>query len=349
MRALKGRRARRAAVIFVAGVALSATACAQDAPQDVFRPAGPNAAKADELWDIVFPVAVVIFFVVEALLIYAVIRFRHRPGREAKQFHGNTRLEVVLTAVPALILAGVAVPTVGTIFDLAEEPQGALTVKVVARQFWWEYTYEDLGLTTANELHIPVDTPVRIKLEGGLTDQVDGSAEVIHSFWVPRLGGTQDVVPGRTNYITLEADRPGTFLGQCKEFCGLGHAYMRLRVIAQSQADFEEWADGLSDPATEPSATAGAQLFTEGAENISQPCATCHSVEATTASPTTGPNLEGFANRQTFAGGYLANNDENLSNWLADPAATKDGAKMPDVGLTQDQIDDVIAYLRSLE
>jgi cytochrome c oxidase subunit II len=348
MRASKSRSARRAMGLLVAALALIATACAEDAPQDVFRPAGPSAETADDLWNIVFPVAAVIFFVVEGLLIFAVIRFRHRPGRDAKQFHGNTRLEVVLTAVPALILAGVAVPTVGAIFDLAEEPPGAMSVKVVARQFWWEYTYEDLGITTANELHIPINTPVRIKLEGAVTDQVDGNAEVIHSFWVPRLGGTQDIVPGRTNLITLEADEPGTYLGQCKEFCGLGHAYMRLRVIAESQADFDEWAAGLSDEATE-SASAGAQLFAEGAENISQPCSTCHSVEATAPQPSTGPNLEGFANRQTFAGATLDNNDANLNEWLADPAAAKEGAKMPDVGLTQDQIDDLIAYLRTLE
>src|SRR5918992_1913908 len=336
---LKSRSARRALVVLLAGLALLATSCAQDAPQDVFRPAGPSAETADNLWNIVFPGAVAIFFIVEGLLIFAVIRFRHRPGREAKQFHGNTRLEVVLTAVPALILAGVAVPTVGAIFELAEEPEGAMSVKVVARQFWWEYTYEDLGITTANELHIPINTPIRIKLEGGVTDQVDQSAEVIHSFWVPRLGGTQDIVPGRTNLITLEADEPGTYWGQCKEFCGLGHAYMRLRVIAQSQADFDAWAAGLSDEATE-SATAGAQLFAEGAENISQPCSSCHSVEATAREPSTGPNLEGFANRETFAGATLNNNDANLNDWLADPAAPEEGAKMCDEGQAPDQNDD---------
>jgi cytochrome c oxidase subunit II len=349
VRALKSRSSRRApAALLVVALALLATACAQDAPQDVFKPAGPNAEKADDLWNIVFPVAAAIFFIVEGLLVFAVIRFRHRPGREAKQFHGNTRLEVVLTAVPALILAGVAVPTVGTIFDLAEEPAGAMSVKVVARQFWWEYTYEDLGITTANELHIPINTPVRIKLEGGVTDPVDGSAEVIHSFWVPRLAGTQDVVPGRTNLITLEADRPGTYFGQCKEFCGLGHAYMRVRVIAESQADFDEWAAGLADEPIELTAT-GAQLFQEGAENVSQPCSTCHSIEATSPQPSTGPNLEGFASRETFAGAFLDNTDENLSEWLENPAAAKEGAKMPDVGLTQDQIEELITYLRTLE
>jgi cytochrome c oxidase subunit II len=353
MRASNSRRSRLLIGLLVAGAAVLLSACAKDAPQDVFKPAGPAARKADDLWNLVFPVAVAIFFIVEGLLIFAIVRFRQKEGREAKQFHGNTRLEVVLTAVPALILAGVAVPTVGTIFDLAKEPQGALAVKVVGRQFWWQYTYEDLGITTANELHIPTNTPVRIKLQGGITDAVDGSAEVIHSFWVPRLGGTQDIVPGRTNFITLEADEPGTFLGQCKEFCGLGHAYMRLRVIAQTPEDFQAWVDNLSDPETEPdsSVASGAELFTSGAENMAQPCSNCHVVESTAANAaqTAGPNLEGFAGRQTFAGAIFDNTDRNLAKWLAGPADVKPGAKMPDLGLTQDQIDDLIAYLRSLE
>src|ERR687896_136357 len=132
---LKSRSASRALVVLLAALALLATSCAQDAPQDVFRPAGPSAETADNLWNIVFPVAVAIFFIVEGLLIFAVVKFRHRPGREAAKFHGNTKVEVLLTAIPALILAGLAVPTVGTIFDLAAEPSNALRVKVVAHQF----------------------------------------------------------------------------------------------------------------------------------------------------------------------------------------------------------------------
>jgi len=345
------RRGRLSFGLLVVALAAFLAACAQDAPQDVLEPAGPAAEKADDLWNLVFPVAAVIFFVVEGLLLFAIIRFRHRPGREAKQFHGNTRLEVVLTAVPALILAGIAVPTVATIMDLSEEPEGALSVKVVARQFWWEYTYEEEGVTTANELHIPVGVPVRIKLEGGITDQVDGTAEVIHSFWVPRLGGTQDITPGRTNLITLEADEPGTYWGQCKEFCGLGHAYMRLRVIAEEPEEFEGWLADLKAAAAEPSgdASEGAELFANGADNIDQACSSCHSVDATQPAPASGPNLDGFAGRDTFAGAILERNDENLSRWLADPAAVKPGAKMPDLGLTQEQIDALVTYLQSLE
>lgn len=350
-----GRRARIVTLSMLAVLALLVTACADNAPQDFLDADGPNAGKADRLWNLVFPIAAAIFFIVEAVLLFAVIKFRHKEGRQAAQFHGNTKVEVLLTAIPALILAGIAVPTVGTIFDLAEPPSDALRVKVAAHQFWWEYQYTDLGIVTANELHIPTGQPVRIELEGEVTDKVDGSAEVIHSFWAPRLGGAQDIIPGRTNLITLEADEPGTYLGQCKEFCGIGHGYMRLRVIAHSPDDFEQWAETLQAdaPTTEEE---GARLFQEGAEGggfaNGPACSSCHVVDATAVEQSdglAGPNLDGFANRQTFAGAVLENTEENLVRWLEDPPAAKPGAKMPDLGLTQEQIDALVAYLQSLE
>ena len=343
------------AILLVASLTLILTACAEDAPQDVFQTSGPNAKQADDLWNIVFPVAVAIFFIVEGLLIFAVVKFRHRPGREAAKFHGNTKVEVLLTAIPALILAGLAVPTVGTIFDLAAEPSNALRVKVVAHQFWWEYQYPDIGIVTANELHIPTGRPIRIELDGAITDKVDGTSEVIHSFWVPRLGGAQDIIPGRTNILNLEADEPGNYFGQCKELCGIGHGYMRLRVIAHSPTEFDQWAEALQGetPTTE---SEGEQLFQEGAEGggfaNGAACSSCHVVDSTAVEQSAGlagPNLDGFASRGTFAGATLENNEANLVRWLEDPAAAKPGAKMPDLGLTQDQIDALVDYLQSLE
>jgi cytochrome c oxidase subunit 2 len=348
------RKARDRALLVVAVLAfgLLSTACAQDAPQDVFRVSGRNARKADELWNLVFPIAVAVFVIVEGLLVFAVIKYRHKPGREAAQFHGNTKLEVVLTAVPALILAFISIPTVRTIFDLAEEPTGALTVKVIGHQFWWEYQYPDLGIVTANELHIPTGQPVLLDLEGAQSDRVDATEEVIHSFWVPRLAGSQDIIPGRNASLVLEADEPGTYFGQCKEYCGLGHANMKLRVIAETPADFQAWVSARQQPPDEgldAQVAEGAQLFQEGADNISQPCASCHSVDATQPAPEVGPNLDGFATRQTFAGAMFDNNEEDLVRWLEDPDQVKPGAKMPDVGLTQEQIDSIIAYLQTLE
>lgn len=342
----RGGRALRVGLLAVAPLILSS--CARNAPQDTLRPAGPFAREADKLWDLTFAIAVAVFVLVEGLLVYALIKFRQRPGREAAQFHGNTRVEVAMTVIPALLLAGIAIPTVDTIFDVANKPKGdILEVTVVAHQFWWEYRYPDQGIVTANEMHIPTDKPVYLTLTGAIQDQVDQGAEVIHSFWVPRLGGTQDVVPGRENHLNIQADEPGTYLGQCKEFCGLGHADMRLRVIAQTPEDFEAWVAGQQQPvATGLAADAadGEQLFVDAG------CNGCHALESgLDAAPTVGPNLTHIAGRTTFAGAIFENNAANLADWLADPAAAKPGAKMPDLGLSSEQISALVAYLQALE
>lgn len=330
---------RKRTFVALAGMlTLLASACAGRAPQDYLNVQdGPVADKADRLWDITFAIAAAIFFIVEGLLIYAIVKFRARPGREAQQFHGNTKVEVLLTAVPALILAGLAVPTVRGIFEFAERPGEALDVTVTARQFWWDYEYTDEGVFTANELHIPTDRPVYLTLKGD---------DVIHSFWVPRLAGKQDVVPGRINYMTIEADKPGTYQGQCTEYCGLSHANMRLRVIAHTPEDFETWLSDQQEDAGSPTdslAAEGEDLFMNGE------CINCHAIGGTDAQSRVGPDLTHFASRETFAGALFDTNAENLRAWLADPPAVKPGAKMPDYGLSSDEIDALVAYLLSLE
>ena len=330
---------RKGAFVALAGVlVLLASSCTGSAPQDYINyQEGPIARRADQLWDITFAIAVAIFFIVELLLIYAIVRFRARPGREAAQFHGNTKVEIVLTAVPALILAGLAVPTVSTIIDLSGRPDGALDVTVTARQFWLEYEYEDAGVITANELHIPIDQPVYLTLEGD---------DVIHSFWVPRLAGKQDVVPGRTNNMVIEADEPGSYRGQCTEYCGLSHANMRLRVIAHTESGFDQWLSDQQEEALSPTdslAAEGEQLFMDGE------CINCHAIQGTDAQARTGPDLTHFASRETFAGALFQTNEKNLRDWLEDPPGVKPGAKMPDYGLAPDEIDALVAYLLSLE
>lgn len=324
--------------------ALLAVACASEAPQDFLNhQAGPRAEKADTLWDITFWIAVVIFVIVQGLLVFALFRFRQRPGREAKQFHGNTKVEVVLTVIPALILAGLAIPTVNTIFDLSERPADAMEITVVGKQFWWEYRYPDQDIVTANELHIPVGTPIFLTLEGAEDD-------VAHSFWVPRLGGTQDILPGHANTLILEADEPGRYMGQCKEFCGLSHANMRIIVYADPPDVFEQWvADQQSAPSENLSAEAsrGREIF------MDSPCAGCHAIEGTIAAAEIGPNLTHFASRETFAGAMFRNTPENLTRWVADAPAMKPGVTMPsgvrDLGLTQDDVVAIVAYLQTLE
>ena len=343
----KNARRRLWSVVLAFAVALVASSCAGSGPQDYLDPNGPVARQADDLWNLTFGIAAVIFVIVEGLIVFALVKFRHRPGREAAQFHGNTRVEVILTLVPALILAGIAIPTVKTIFDLAKKPTGdVLNVEVVAHQFWWEYRYPDLGITTANELHIPTDKPVYLKLEG---------IDVIHSFWVPRLAGKRDVVPGHTNYMHLQADEPGVYKGQCTEFCGLSHANMRLRVYAETATDFDSWVAAQKEEAAEPGGAAaeGAKLFVEGAGGGTFPgggaCGSCHAVEGTTAQGIVGPNLTHFATRDTFAGAVYDNTESNLRRWLQDPPAMKPGVDMPDLQLTSEQIDALMAYLETLK
>lgn len=338
---IRGFAAGRLALgLLLAGLLLLA-ACAPDAPQDALRPEGPIARLEDRLWDLTFGVAVAIFFLVEGALLFAVIKFRQRSPRESPvQVHHNTKLEIAWTVAPFLLLAALAVPTVAAIFDLARKPSGeVLDVEVIAHQWWWEYKYPDLGVVTANEMHIPAGKPVFLTLR---------SEDVIHSFWVPRLAGKQDVVPGRVNNLAIQADRPGEYFGQCAEFCGLSHANMRLRVFAHTADDFDVWVADQRRTALPALGLAaeGERLFLEGQ------CAGCHTINGTTAAGTVGPNLTHFAGRTTFAAAMFDRNRENLTRWLRDAPALKPGAKMPSgvrqMGLSENDILALIAYLETL-
>lgn len=327
----------------IALLALFAVGC-ETGPQDFLVDlASKETQRANSLWQVTLAIAAVIFVIVEGLIIYALVKFRQRPGVEAKQFHGNTKVEIILTVIPSLILAGLAVPTVQTIFANSERPANALNVKVIAHQFWWEYQYPDLGVTTANELHLPVDQPAYVEITAATGD-------VIHSFWVPRLTGSQDAVPGRTNITVITPTETGEFWGQCKEFCGLSHSRMRLRVIVEDQAGFEGWvADQKAEAATPTDSLAqqGADLFVNGA------CAGCHTIGGTNAAGTSGPNLTHLASRGTFAGALLELNEGNLRKWVADAPTVKPGSLMPsglkDMGLSQDDVNAIVAYLLTLK
>ncbi len=313
------------------------TSCSERAPQDVLQPLGEVARRADGLWNITFAIAVFVFVVVEGVLVYTLLRFRHKAGRRAAQFHGNTRLEVILTVIPSLILAGLAVPTVKTILDLSKDvPPGSLQIDVTARQFWWEYEYQDEGIVTANEMHIPVGEHVQIVLHG---------EDVIHAFWVPRLAGKQDTVPGRINTLQIQADKPGRYMGQCTEFCGLSHANMRLIVFAHPRDEYDAWVAEQQREAAEPTGSDAR----EGQEIFLNTCAVCHAVAGTDAQGRQGPDLTHFMSRSTFAGAMFENNTENLSAWIRNPPEMKPGAKMPDYGLSEDEVRALVAYLQSLD
>lgn len=346
-------------VVALGGAMLVLAGCAgNDLPQDTLAPEGPIARKQDGLWDLVFWVATAVFVVVEVMLLAVLLKFRVKdddPTREPpKQTHGNTKLEVLWTIIPAFILAVIAVPTVSLIFDLANAEEDALQVRVIGKQYWWEFEYlgeEGKKVVTANELAIPVGRQVELTMES--TGQSDSDPlGVIHSFWVPKLAGKQDVVPGHKRTLLIEAEKPGvSYSGQCAEFCGLSHANMRLAVLAMTPADFEAYIEEQSQPQTTPTsgdAAKGAELFTQ------RQCIGCHAINGYEgAGARVGPNLTYFAQRKQFAG-YMLENDinegaENVSAWLADPQKVKPGSQMPNLGLSQDDISNLVAYLRTLK
>jgi cytochrome c oxidase subunit 2 len=358
-------RRRRCLLCVVGSVVLLAllTGCAEDAPQDYLDPEGPIATEADHLFrKILFFAVVPVLVFVEGLLIVSLVRYRHRPGNpEPVEVEGPTKLRWVVA--PALVLMFVDLFPLAeeakVTFELAREPEGdVLEVEVYGHMWWWEYVYPESGISTANELHIPTGRPVRLTLrsiEPGLDAPEAGkyAQGVIHSFWVPKLAGKQDVVPGRDNKLTLEADKPGTYRGQCAEYCNLSHANMRLRVVAQKPADFEAWVKEQQRPALKPAsgvAAEGYDLFTGKGG-----CISCHIVKGVEgAEGRVGPNLTHLKSRETFAGAVFENTAENLTRWVKDPPAMKpmrpdEGTGMPDQDLSDEEIKKVVAYLETLE
>ena len=331
----------------VAGLALGLTSCAERMPQNWMQPSGEGARDIVNLMVPVLVVAGIIFIVVQTILLVAVFRFRDKgdprtEGTAPKQIHGHTRLEIVWTIIPFLILIVVAVPNVRLIWKQHSPPREAdfLDVRVIAHQWWWEYEYVKEGIRTANEIHIPAGREVKLTLT---------SVDVVHSFWIPKLAGKQDVFPGQERTIVIKADQPESepLYGQCAEFCGMSHANMRLRAIVQNEPDFREWVERQKQPARIPpegtKAADGKRIFETGA------CIGCHTIAGTNAQGRVGPDLTHFASRSTFAGSLFEVNDENLSAWLHNPPGVKPGAKMPNLGLSQAEIESLVAYLRSLE
>jgi cytochrome c oxidase subunit 2 len=251
------------------------------------------------------------------------------------KIHGSTPLEIAWTIAPAIILLIVFVLMIRTMNAAAQPPAGAMQIKVVGHQWWWEFQYPELGITTANELYIPAGEPVMVELD---------SDNVIHSFWIPRLAGKTDVVPGQTNTMWFQANEPGNYRGQCAELCGAQHANMNFTVIALPPAQFEIWANRQQQPAAAATGQAaeGEQIFLNG------PCIACHTIDGTVAQGILGPNLTHFASRQTIAGLALKNTPENLARWLADPQALKPRNKMLINQLSQAEVEALVAYLGSL-
>jgi len=395
------RRRIMAAVGLLAGLAFLA-GCAKDAPQDTWQPAGPNAEQIDNLQQPVFLVAGIVGVIVFVAVAFAVIRFRDRGQAIPEQTHGKPALEVTLTIIPVLILIGVAIPTAGTIFDLAKTDDTEMVINVTGQQWWWEYDYPSTGsnaeaygvaepIVTSGQLVIPENTKVLLRVT---------SRDVIHSYWIPKLNGKKDGVPGRVHLLRLEGSKPGIYAGQCTEFCGLSHAYMRMETVVLTRADFDAWVANQLKSYESP---AEGTLAAEGESLFIQQCSRCHQVNGLTnadgapiiAAPEqyvvsgAAPNLTHLMTRNTFAGAawdllteecrddvwnataedfggkYLAGvsaeclNQKDLREWLrnapekkpmyADPTKLQETngkyRGMPALGLTEDQIDALVAYL----
>jgi len=312
-------------------------------PPSALSSASPASAAITDLHNVVLLIAGAIFVIVEGLILTAAFRFRRRKGdtSEPEQIHGNTRLEIAWTVAPALIVVAVFVLTIRaqqTIDASAQAAEAPLTVEVEGHQWWWEFRYPELGVTTAGQLVIPVGRVVNLNIS---------SVDVIHSFWVPELGGKTDAINGAVNKSWLKADRPGDYYGQCAELCGASHANMRLVVTALSPAEFQAWAANQAGEAVEPdeaAAQAGQQAF------LGAGCAGCHVVRGVPqALGQTGPDLTHVASRPYLAGGILANTPYNLARWLANPPGLKPGSLMPNLNLAQADIDALVAYLQTLK
>jgi cytochrome c oxidase subunit II len=406
------RRLTRPGLAIAAAIGLSA--CAQDAPQDTWDPAGPNAQQIHDLQWPIFAVAGIVGVIVVAAVVYAIVKFRDQGQPIPEQSHGNPIIEYTFIALPAALLAVIAGFTVNTILDLNETADTECVINVTGQQWWWEYDYpvaadgSICGYSSATGTAQPIVTSGQVVIPTGTKVLVRGtSRDVIHSYWIPRLNGKRDMVPGRVHTWRFEADQPGIYAGQCTEFCGLSHANMRMEMVALDPDDFQAWLDNQLEPYQSPEA---GTLAAEGEITYISQCARCHQVDGlvdtkgnddasddvpVVAAPDqwvysgAAPNLTNLMTRNTFAGAswdlltpecrddvwnaspeefgeqYLKGvtpdclNEVDLKEWLRDAPAKKpmyaDPAKlaetdekyrgMPNLGLSEDQIDQLVAYL----
>jgi cytochrome c oxidase subunit 2 len=332
-------------------------------PYTTTSPASPTADSIQSLYKLVFWLALVVFVGVQFAIVYTALRFRRTSiaRRRPAQIHGNTRLEITWTVIPAVVLLIILIPTITTLYDFdASAQNGDIEVDVYGKQWWWEVNYgedergDDLDVWTANEIVVPVGKNVVFNLQ---------SNNVIHSFWVPRLSGKLDVMPGHVNRLSITADEPGEYYGECAEFCGAQHAWMRFKIVAVPEADFYTWINamragnvGTTNPDAElpDGVTRAPEIF-----NV---CLACHQVNGLESSAAiqgieaprvNGPDLTNLACRETIAAGMLINNPENMALWLHDPGAVKPGNYMAtqigDGQLSEEQIQELNDYLFSLQ
>lgn len=315
-------------------------------PPWISDPSGPVAREIVPLYWIMFGCAVVVLAIVVGALVYSGIRFRERPGVQAHQMHGHNLLELLWTVIPTIMVVAFTVLSFQRLIILSDASTGAaMTIKVEARQWTFNFQYPDEPMFRTNEgplaqaetLHIPVDTKVQLEIR---------SIDVIHSVHVSKLGGKIDAVPGRTTRLWLQSDRVGEFKGQCYEFCGDGHADMLINVVVHAKNEYEAWARQAVvefDRANAPETRAGRELVKTLA------CAGCHTIQGVIAGRFPGaPDLTKVASRPQIAG-VIPMNEENLKRWLKNPPAVKPGTAMPNLALDDDTVNKITQYLLTLK
>jgi cytochrome c oxidase subunit 2 len=312
--------------------------CAAEAPS-ALAPQSPAAERLAALWWFLFGLGSAIYLVVIALLLYALFRPRHNSVANLRwQQRGKGLILFGGALVPAVLLLVIYGVTLNALSVLAAaEGENNLTIEMIGHQWWWEIHYPDGQVTTANELHIPVGQPVTIRLSAD---------DVIHSFWVPELNGKLDLIPGKTNLLSLQADKAGEYWGLCAEYCGIQHAKMLFVVVAQPEDEFDRWLEEQQAAAAEPAdeqSRAGQAIFFEVG------CDECHVIRGTAASGDLGPDLTHFASRRTLGAGIAPNNRGNLAGWIVDSHGLKPGNLMPPSELTGPQLQALLAYMETLK
>ena len=309
----------------------------------VLNPQAPGTQSGVNLGWITVAVCTAIFFIVAGIIVFALMRYRWREGEaDPKQYAGNKTVEIIWTVIPFVIVVFLFSLTVHTMGVADPAPPANPDLIVTGHQWWWEVRYPKSGVVTANEIHIPVKTPISVLLD---------SKDVLHEFWVAELTRKMTTVPGHPNHVWLEADKPGTYLGVCSEFCGTQHAWMRFTVVAQEPAEFEAWQQAQLQAAPQPAA--GTDEANGSALFHGMSCVSCHTID-NTGGPAgerveIGPDLTHFASRADFGGGISKNTRENLRLWLKDPQQVKPGVKMPDFNFTDRQVNDLVTYFETLK
>jgi len=323
------------------------TASTAMGPQSIFNTHGSIAeVQLDVFWYTVY-VSGFLLITVGGVFLYAIFKYKAKPGENFKvpeSSHGSSAVEVGLIIASCILLLVIAIPNAKALFMMDGPPEAkkenVLKVVAIGHQWWWEFQYPELGITTANELHIPTKRSISVEIR---------SVDVIHSFWIPQLAGKMDATPGQVNRMWLDAKDPGKYYGQCTEFCGDSHANMRFLTFAHPESEFDAWAKAEKKNAAKaetPSEVNGEAIFMSG-------CNSCHAIRGTNAVGSKGPDLTHFGSRETFGAVMFDNKSEHLFDWIKDPKKMKPGSLMDlnsvNLNLTDKNIHNLVAYLNKLK